>query len=75
MPGLVSEHNIQQERKTLTLGTYFAGKLMAVFAQVVGYLNLIPKEISGLNLLYYIQATVQEDIPESNHVFCTQLNT
>lgn len=75
MPGLVSEHNIQQERKTLTLGTYFAGKLMAVFAQVVGYLNLIPKEISGLNLLYYIQATVQEDIPESHHVFCTQLNT
>lgn len=50
MPGLVSGHNIQQERKTLTLGTYFAGKLMAVFAQVVEYLDLIPKEISDLNL-------------------------
>lgn len=43
MPGLVSEHNIQQERKTLTLGTYFTGMLMAVFAQMVGYLDLIPK--------------------------------
>lgn len=52
MPGLVSGHNIHQERKTLTLDTYFAGKLMAVFARAVGYLDLIPKEINGLNLLY-----------------------
>lgn len=52
MPGLVSGHNIRQERKTLTLDTYSAGKLIAVFAQMVACLDLIAKEISGLNLLY-----------------------
>lgn len=37
--GLVSGHNIQQERKTLTLDTYSAGKLIAVFAQMVACLD------------------------------------
>lgn len=49
---LVFRHNIQQERKTLSLGTYSVGKLTGIIAQVVGYFDLIPKEISGLNLLY-----------------------
>lgn len=51
MLGLGFEHNIQEERKTLTLGTYSIGKLMGTIAQVVGYFDLIPKEISVLNLL------------------------
>lgn len=52
MLGLVFGHDIQQERKTLTLGSYSVAKLMEIIAQVVGYFDLITIEISGLNLFY-----------------------